>query len=112
MICPKCKSELNCGCGACKMNFPKQKNKMIITGPCSEKCPVCGLEKSMDQWLTVSWDQYKTVQWVESEVKFLTWLYNHKNFLGKLKVKDFKSFSSKKEAVESYQREMGETYYG
>lgn len=45
------------------------------------------------------------MDWLDKELAFLDWLYKYKNFLGKLKRKDFKYFSSKEEALKEFEKE-------
>jgi len=45
------------------------------------------------------------VNWLDKELSFITWLYRYKNFLGQLKRKDFKEFSTRGEALKEFERE-------
>lgn len=49
--------------------------------------------------------------WLDKELEFIQWLYKYKNFLGRLKRKDFKEFSSKTEALKEYYKEKGVDNY-
>jgi len=50
------------------------------------------------------------MDWLDRELAFIKWLYKYKNFLGKLKKREFKSFASKEEAIKTYEKETGERY--
>jgi len=51
---------------------------------------------------------YSGTDWLGEELTFITWLYKHKNFLGRLKRKDFKEFYTREEALKEFYKERGE----
>lgn len=50
------------------------------------------------------------MDWLDRDLLFFTWLYKYKSFLGKLKRKDFKEFSTKEEAIYQFEEETGNEY--
>lgn len=48
--------------------------------------------------------------WLKIELKFITWLYKYNNFHGTLKIKEFREFSTKEEAVNQFEQELGVKY--
>lgn len=45
------------------------------------------------------------MDWLDQELAFITWLYKYGSFLGSLKRKDFKYFSSRGEALKAFYEE-------
>jgi len=45
------------------------------------------------------------MDWLAKELAFIHWLYKYKSFLGRLKRKDFKEFSTREEALKEFERE-------
>lgn len=63
MKCPKCKSELNCGCNSCKKHSPDKINKMILHNDDeSEECPVCGFRQHIESWADEEYEQYTQIK--------------------------------------------------
>lgn len=49
------------------------------------------------------------MDWLDKELAFITWLYKYSNFYGSLKRKEFKDFSTKKEAWEQFELDISKT---
>jgi len=45
---------------------------------------------------------------LDRELAFVTWFYKYKNFVGQLKRKDFREFSTREEALKEFYKERGE----
>jgi hypothetical protein len=64
--CPKCKSALHCGCGACTQRRI-EKNESIPEGhglftfkeDNTETCGVCGFTESLDWWMDEEFRQFR-----------------------------------------------------
>ena len=52
------------------------------------------------------------MDWLDKEFAFIIWLYKFNNFLGSLRKKDFKEFSTKEEAIRQFEKETGVKYNG
>lgn len=56
--------------------------------------------------------EFRLMSWLDNELVFISWLYKYKNFLGSLKRKDFKEFSTKEKAVKQFEKETKIHYNG
>jgi len=51
-------------------------------------------------------EKFHKEHWLKIELSFIEWLYKYKNFLGRLKLEDFKQFDSREEAMNTWINEI------
>ena len=69
MNCPRCGQVWCCPCNACRERGKKGDVPWIREGKNNEKCPKCGLSKSMDWWEDLELQIYLD----KPEVEWLVW---------------------------------------
>ena len=70
MNCPKCNKEYVCPCPSCRERESEKTPWIMVEDISSqgtsedyqEACPVCGLSKSLDEWMDIEHEQYKKLK--------------------------------------------------
>lgn len=64
MHCPDCSNPFICPCGSCTKRAEPNSGAPWIERVdsfqnCFHRCPQCGLEKNIEDWMEIEWEQMK-----------------------------------------------------